>query len=139
MQFEKKTTLYISGLNYRLEEGDLEKLFSRFGGLQKVHLVPNDKGTKKGIAFVQMCKDEHIPKAIQFLNGKVVAGRTLKVSVAKDRYAKTERPTKFAEFEDQNEERPRSHSPRKTKAVTGLDFMRENLARYRSTKKGVRV
>ncbi|MFZ8934556.1 MAG: RNA recognition motif domain-containing protein [Bacteriovoracaceae bacterium] len=77
------TTVYIGNMSYKKDENGILGLFKKFGYIQHIHIVPGPKGHKsKGIAFVKMSQKDEALKAVKELNGKIVDGRTLKVSVA---------------------------------------------------------
>jgi RNA recognition motif-containing protein len=83
------TTIYIGNLNYKRDEESIKELFAPFGYVKSVKIVYKDGSElKSGIAFVQMTNEEKALKAISELNGKLVDDRTLKVSVANNRFNK---------------------------------------------------
>lgn len=80
-------TIYVANLNYRRDEDGIKELFAPYGYVKSVKIVYKEDKTKKtGIAFVQMTNEEKANKAISELNGKIIDDRTLKVSVAIDRF-----------------------------------------------------
>lgn len=80
------TKIYVGNLVYSAEEGRIHQLFSKFGKVGKIEVIRDSKTNKsKGIAFLQMYNKEDANKAISKLNGSIVDGRTLKVSVALER------------------------------------------------------
>ncbi len=82
-------TIYVANLNYRRDEDGIKELFAPYGYVKSVKIVYKEDKTKKtGIAFVQMTNEEKANKAISELNGKIIDDRTLKVSVALDRFTK---------------------------------------------------
>jgi RNA recognition motif-containing protein len=85
-------TIYIGNLRYKRDEEGIKKLFERYGKVDYVDLITDPK-TKlsKGIAFVRMPVRKQALYAIDKLNGREIDGRTLKVSVAQDRF---EQPVK---------------------------------------------
>ena len=89
-KYLSKTTLYVGNLNYKRDEDQLKQLFFDFGYVESVKFVLNPKTKlKTGIAFVVMPKDGQAEKAVRALNGKVIDGRTLKVSFANARIPET--------------------------------------------------
>jgi len=81
-------TIYVANLNYRRDEDGIKELFAPYGYVKSVKIVYKEDKTKKtGIAFVQMTNEEKAKKAISELNGKIIDDRTLKVSVAIDRFS----------------------------------------------------
>lgn len=82
------TTVYIGNLKYDRDERDIKELFSEFGTVKSVDIVLDPETEKsKGIAFVKMFELKEAQTAIKALNGAQFDGRTLKVSVANDRFA----------------------------------------------------
>jgi RNA recognition motif-containing protein len=78
-------TIYIGNLSYSKNEGDIKKLFTRFGEVSFVRLnVDTKTRLSKGIAFVQMPNKQEALKAIKGLDGQIHDDRTLKVSIAKE-------------------------------------------------------
>lgn len=81
------TVVYIGNLNYKRGELGIRKLFEKYGIVTKITVIEDkESGKKKGIAFVEMVKKENAMEAVKNLNGKIVDGRTLKVSIAKNRF-----------------------------------------------------
>ncbi|MEX0799195.1 MAG: RNA-binding protein [Bacteriovoracaceae bacterium] len=76
-------TVYIGNLNYKKDEIEIRNLFKKYGKVKRVKLMRDEKTQlKKGFGFVQMPNKEDAGSAIKSLNGKILDGRTLKVSVA---------------------------------------------------------
>ena len=92
------TTLYIGNLRYTKTEKDLKVLLEKFGKVKYVKLVVDPKTNKsKGIAFAQMPNKKHALLAIESLNDSQLDGRSLKVSIAKDRVEGRHTKTKYIE------------------------------------------
>ncbi len=80
-----RSTIYIGNLNYNITERDIFGIFGQFGKVQEVKMIKIPNTDKhRGIAFVDMCDNRDVPKAINGLDGKVIDGRTAKVSKAID-------------------------------------------------------
>jgi RNA recognition motif-containing protein len=78
--------LYVGNLTYRVNESDLEALFSQFGTVQSAQIiVDRDTNRSKGFGFVEMGSDAEAQAAIQALNGRDHDGRNLTVNEAKPR------------------------------------------------------
>jgi cold-inducible RNA-binding protein len=88
--------LFVGNMSFQTKEGDLRTLFEPFGQVTRIQIV-NDRetGQPRGFAFVEMAKDEEAAKAMSDLNGKEVAGRTLRVNEATP---KPERGTRGSSF-----------------------------------------
>ncbi len=78
--------IYVGNLNYKLQESELEEVFSEYGEVSSVKLI-KDKytGKAKGFGFVEMPDDEAANKAIEELDGKELSGRQMKVNKARSR------------------------------------------------------
>ena len=87
------TTIYVGNLNYEKSEFDLKKIFVEYGPVRYVEV----SNKIRGVAFIQMKSKENALKAIKGLNGTQLDGRTLKVSIAKERtpYVPTIEPKKI--------------------------------------------
>ncbi len=77
-------TIYIGNLNYNRDEQGIKWLFSRYGAVKSIELItePGSDSKSKGYAFVKMVRSKDALKAIKNLDGKIIDGRTLKVSEA---------------------------------------------------------
>ena len=78
--------IYVSNLSFHTSEEDLKDLFSKYGGVTSAKIIM-DKMTNRsrGFAFVEMSSEEEGNAALKGLNGKDVEGRTLSVSVAREK------------------------------------------------------
>lgn len=78
-------TVYIGNLNYKMDKDQISKLFMPYGYVRYVKIIVDPKTLKsKGIAFVQLGKKEDSDKAIAGLDGTIIGGRTVKVSMAQN-------------------------------------------------------
>lgn len=79
-------TIYIANFNFRLQDTDLNRLFSVYGRVESASVI-KDKATRKskGFGFVQMPDDKAGSTAITALHGTIVDGRTLVVNIARNR------------------------------------------------------
>jgi len=79
----KGKTVYVGNLNYKVTKKDLFGIFAKFGKVKTVNLITQPGSERsKGIAFVRMEKAKDGDKAIAYLDGREVDGRTLKASEA---------------------------------------------------------
>lgn len=82
----QKPVVYIGNLSYKRNDYGILKLFKPFGYVVKVNLIQDEKlDRSKGIAFVEMQTIKAAKDAVKGLNGTLVDGRTIKVSIAEDR------------------------------------------------------
>ena len=76
--------LYVGNLNYSTTEQDLRELFSEVGPVASVSLVMDrETGRPRGFGFVEMETDEAAAQAVEKLNNREVASRTLTVNIAR--------------------------------------------------------
>lgn len=108
-----ESTLYVGNLNYKRDEEGLKKLFSKYGKIIHIKIImETGQNRSKGIAFVKMKKADNAQMAIKGLNGRVIDGRTLKVSVANSRFSENEPVEKEEELDCAPQKK---RSPKKSK------------------------
>ena len=84
---DDKVTLYVGNLPYRVNEGNVQQLFSRFSRVYSVRLMRDRKtGKRKGYGFVEV-DSMSAEKAIGQLNDSTFEDRTLKVRLANQKAA----------------------------------------------------
>ncbi|BGP03411.1 hypothetical protein NBRC10513v2_007145 [Rhodotorula toruloides] len=88
--------LHVSGLSLKVEERDLEELFSKHGRIQKCQVMrdPHSKESR-GFAFVMMETGEEADACIAALNATEVLGRTINVEKARRGRARTPTPGQY--------------------------------------------
>jgi len=78
------TNIYVGNLSYQATQDDLHAAFSRFGNVERVHIVTDrDTGQPRGFAFVEMTEANQAQNAISQLNGAELHGRVLNVNEAR--------------------------------------------------------
>jgi len=79
--------IYVGNLAYSLSEEELANEFAKYGEVISVKIIVDreNNNRSKGFGFIEMSDDTAAQKAIEELNGKVVAGRNLRVNEAKPR------------------------------------------------------
>lgn len=78
--------IYVSNLNYKVDEGDLREIFEEYGEVISVKIISDkDSGRSKGFGFVEMKDNAEGKKAIDSLNGAEVEGRKIIVNEARPR------------------------------------------------------
>ena len=76
--------LYVGHISYETTEEDLRRLFAVAGTVTSVHIITDPQsGKSKGCAYVRMSTVEDIQEAINSLDGALVEGRLITVSVAR--------------------------------------------------------
>ena len=82
--------LYVGNLSYALTSDELQNAFAQCGGVVSAKIIMDQAtGRSKGFAFVEMADEDGAQKALEQLDGKELAGRSLRVSEAKPQ---TDRP-----------------------------------------------
>jgi len=88
--------LHISGLSSRVEDRDLEAVFSKFGRLTKASVMKDPHtGESRGFGFVTFEKVEDADAAVAALNATELLGRTMTVQRAKRGRARTPTPGQY--------------------------------------------
>ena len=78
--------LYVGNLPYQTTEEDLRSTFGEYGEVTSAKVITDfETGRSKGFAFVELSSAEEAQNAISSLDGNDFNGRTMRVSVAKDR------------------------------------------------------
>ncbi len=128
-------TIYIGNLLYDIDEKSLYGIFGKFGKVKYVHVVNTQgKEKSKGIAFVDMYQVKDADRAIEQLNGRVIAGRTVKVSEAVDRpKIEVKKPKFFSESDTIKKTKEQGEDDiifkKKKKRTSGLQQMFENIGK----------
>jgi len=79
---QQPTRLYVGGLHNNVTEQDVRAMFAEFGEVDFVDLHRDaETGNSKGFAFVQFRDPEAAKRALVQVNGRELAGRTLKVGL----------------------------------------------------------
>ena len=78
--------IYVSNIAFNATTQDLRQLFESYGAVDKVSIITDrDTGQSRGFGFVEMPDNTAAKAAMQGLQGKELAGRTLTVNEAKPR------------------------------------------------------
>jgi RNA recognition motif-containing protein len=84
--------MYVSNLGFHISDNDLRKLFEAFGTVSSAKVITDrETGNSRGFGFVEMESTNDANTAMSKLNGKELEGRTISVTVARER---EERPAK---------------------------------------------
>ena len=78
-EYRGSAYIYVGGLPYDLNEGDIIQIFSQYGQVTRVNLV-RDKRTGKslGYAFLSYADQRSTVLAVDNFNGIKVLGRTIR-------------------------------------------------------------
>ncbi len=78
--------MYVSNLGFHVQEQELRNLFASFGDVTSAKIVTDRvTGRSRGFGFVEMESKEDAELAIKSLNNKDVDGRSISVSVAREK------------------------------------------------------
>jgi len=78
--------LYVSNLSFQTTEESLNTMFSKYGKVNSVKIIlDRETQRSRGFAFVEMSSEAEGKEALSALNNKEVDGRTMSVSVARDK------------------------------------------------------
>jgi RNA recognition motif-containing protein len=78
--------LFVGNLPQRVNSADLNELFSEFGSVQSVEVVPGRHSSRnKGFGFVEMQSEAEAQAAMEGLVDREIDGRRLTVDEAKPR------------------------------------------------------
>ena len=84
--------IYIGNLSFQTTEQDLNEEFSSFGEVISASIITDKAtGNSKGFGFVEMSDDDSAFDAIRAINGKTIAGRKVRVSIAEDKPSRSPR------------------------------------------------
>ena len=76
--------IYVGNLDYRVNEKDLNDVFSEYGTLSSVKIIMDKfNGRSKGFGFVEMENQDEANKAIRELDGATYENRKIMVNEAK--------------------------------------------------------
>ena len=81
--------IFVGSLSFKTTEQELQREFEAFGEVRSVKIITDHTTLKsRGFAFVEMQDRDQALAAIAGINGKELAGQTLKVNEAKPREAR---------------------------------------------------
>lgn len=84
--------LFVGSLPFRMQEGELESLFSEYGVVSSARIIKDRmSGRSRGYGFVEMPDDEAAARAMRELDGHEVMGRAIVVNEAQPRPERNDR------------------------------------------------
>jgi RNA recognition motif-containing protein len=85
--------IYVSNLSFAVQDEDLREFFAEYGEVSSAKII-TDKLTNRsrGFGFVEMPDDAAAEKAIKELDGGMVDGRAIKVTVARPKEERSQKP-----------------------------------------------
>jgi RNA recognition motif-containing protein len=76
--------IYVGNLDYKVNEQDLEKLFSKYGKVSSAKIIADKyNGRSKGFGFVEMENQDEAKQAIKALDGTTQGSRAIVVNESK--------------------------------------------------------
>lgn len=90
------SNLFVTGINPRLTESDLSRLFEKYGDVENCSIMvdPHSKESR-GFGFVKMYTAEQADAAKEGLQGEVIEGRTLSIEKARRSRPRVPTPGKY--------------------------------------------
>jgi len=90
------TNLFVTGIHPRLTEGDVARLFEKYGEVEKCNIM-RDPHTResRGFGFVNFFNSQQADAAKEALQGEVYEGRTLSIEKARRSKPRTPTPGKY--------------------------------------------
>lgn len=84
--------MYVSNLGYHITEDDLRKLFEQYGQVSSAKVVMDrETGRSRGFGFVEMDAKPEAEAAMSKLNGKELEGRSISVTVAREKESRSDK------------------------------------------------
>ncbi len=89
--------IYVGNLSYRVTEDELRNAFNAYGEVTSAKIVMDRySGQSKGFGFVEMPIQAEAEKAIKQLNGSLLNGRNIQVSLARPKSeGRSRKPKRF--------------------------------------------
>jgi len=76
--------IYVGNISFDATEESVKELFAEYGEVTRVSMIMDrETGRPRGFGFVEMADDQAAQSAIEALNGKELAGRSLTVNEAR--------------------------------------------------------
>ncbi len=89
MGHRMKNRIYVGNLSYEVTTESLRTAFAECGDVRDVQIVVDrDYGRSRGFAFVTMASEAEAQYATSRLNGAIVDGRALRLSIADESHSR---------------------------------------------------
>ena len=83
--------MYVSNLSFHTDEEALKDLFTPFGNVTSAKVITDrESGRSRGFGFVEMDVAAEAEAAMKGLNNKEIEGRSLSVTVAREKAPRTD-------------------------------------------------
>lgn len=90
------TNLFVTGIHPRLSEGDVSRLFEKYGVVENCSIMKDPHTQEsRGFGFVNMESGSQADAAKEGLQGEVIEGRTLSIEKARRGRPRTPTPGKY--------------------------------------------
>jgi len=81
--------IYVSNLSFTILDEELRRVFTKYGEVASVKVIVDKFSNRsRGFGFVEMADEKDGQKAIDELNGSMLDGRPLNVTVARQKKEK---------------------------------------------------
>lgn len=88
--------MYVSNLSFHTNDEALKTLFAAFGNVSSAKVITDrESGQSRGFGFVEMDADAEANAAMKALNGKDIDGRSLSVTVAREKTARPDNNRRY--------------------------------------------
>jgi RNA recognition motif-containing protein len=82
--------IYVSNLSFNTRDEELKELFAAYGNVSSAKVIMEKESNRsRGFGFVEMDSDTEGQAAIDGLHNKEVEGRSMNVSLAKEKSARS--------------------------------------------------
>lgn len=83
--------MYVSNLSFNTRDEELKELFEAYGTVSSAKVITDrTSGQSRGFGFVEMDSDAEANEAMKGLDRKEVEGRSMSVTVAKEKTSRSE-------------------------------------------------
>jgi RNA recognition motif-containing protein len=83
--------MYVSNLSFHTADNELRTLFEQYGVVNSAKVITDrESGQSRGFGFVEMPSDAEANEAMKNLHQKEIEGRSMSVTVARDKAPRTE-------------------------------------------------
>jgi RNA recognition motif-containing protein len=83
--------MYVSNLSFHTADNELRTLFEQYGVVNSAKVITDrESGQSRGFGFVEMPSDNEANEAMKNLHQKEIEGRSMSVTVARDKAPRTE-------------------------------------------------